>query len=56
MKEPERDLQEEEERCGDSKSCEISDSHREKLAQLESERHREVEKVIQTDKQVKVKK
>lgn len=47
-------MQREEERCRDSKSCEISDSHREELAQLETERHREGEILIQEDKQVEM--
>lgn len=56
MKEPERDMQKEGERCRDSQSCEISDSHREKLAQLEIVSHREADILIQTEKQVKMKK
>lgn len=37
MKKPEKDIQREGGRCRDSRSCKITDSQREKLAQLETE-------------------
>lgn len=48
MKERERGIQRQEERC--------SDSHREQLAQVKTEKHREVEILTQKDRQVKMKK